>query len=374
MYYISTADKLQRTARWLEKLEPEGGIEFLKSVIIDDKLGIAQELERQMQALVDTYFCEWTEVVKNPKRRAQFSQFINTTETQQSIEFVKERGQIRPADWENDKPADTSKDDIPPNVNANISEFPWEADKDSLNWIKVGNVSNFPYEGGVSVKIGITQLAVFRYSSTGKWYATQNMCPHKRAFVLSAGIIGETEANGVTVPKVSCPNHKKNFSLENGSCISDSKYKIATFNVKVEDEQVYLLLPETNILDEILGTPNNMIKACDTMVKHSSEASEPDRKIMDMDSTGNSTEEDVPVAWKKFVGIVKSKKDFTPTAKYPVAGEFSSEHAEAYAEHWDGLRKGNKHRIDKEDVMLPKEEKIVIEPLSDGCGDAKLDW
>lgn len=67
MFYIRTADKLQRTARWMEALP--GGIKYLKEVILDDKLGICAELERQMQELVGTYFCEWTEVVKNAERR-----------------------------------------------------------------------------------------------------------------------------------------------------------------------------------------------------------------------------------------------------------------------------------------------------------------
>lgn len=52
MFYIRTADKLQRTARWVENLP--GGIEYLKDVILKDKLGIAEDLEKQMQALVGT--------------------------------------------------------------------------------------------------------------------------------------------------------------------------------------------------------------------------------------------------------------------------------------------------------------------------------
>eukprot|EP01051_Picozoa_sp_SAG22_P003110 SAG22_NODE_147_length_17533_cov_46.384536_9_plen_221_part_00 len=62
MYYLLTASKLQRTARWLEAME--GGIEHLKEVVIDDKLGICDELERRMQSLVNTYECEWKAVVE----------------------------------------------------------------------------------------------------------------------------------------------------------------------------------------------------------------------------------------------------------------------------------------------------------------------
>jgi len=86
-----------RTARWLEKLE--GGIEYLKRVVIDDHLGICAELEEDMARLIYTYECEWAKVVQDPKRRADFVQFVNTDETMDEIEIITERGQLRPADW-----------------------------------------------------------------------------------------------------------------------------------------------------------------------------------------------------------------------------------------------------------------------------------
>ena len=70
MYYIQTADRLTRTSVWLEKLE--GGIDHLRDVVIHDKLGICAELEREMQHLVDTYQCEWAEVVNDPEKRRLF--------------------------------------------------------------------------------------------------------------------------------------------------------------------------------------------------------------------------------------------------------------------------------------------------------------
>lgn len=77
MFYIRTADKLQRTARWMEALP--GGIKYLKEVILEDKLGICADLEKQMQELVGSYFCEWTEVVKDAGRRkyTHFSLFLS---------------------------------------------------------------------------------------------------------------------------------------------------------------------------------------------------------------------------------------------------------------------------------------------------------
>ena len=100
MYYIRTADRLTRTSVWLENME--GGIEYLRDVIVNDRLGIGAELERQMQAHVDSYQCEWKAVVDDPEKRRFFRQFANTDEVTPGIEFVSERGQKRPADWPTD--------------------------------------------------------------------------------------------------------------------------------------------------------------------------------------------------------------------------------------------------------------------------------
>ena len=94
MYYIRTADRLQRTATWFAKLP--GGLDHLQDVIFNDSLGINDELEAEMQHLIDTYQCEWKTLVETPERRKHFRSFVNTDEKDPSIEFVDERGQIRP--------------------------------------------------------------------------------------------------------------------------------------------------------------------------------------------------------------------------------------------------------------------------------------
>ena len=76
------------------------------------------------------------------------------------------------------------------------------------------------------------------------------MCPHKKAFVLSRGIIGD--ANGT--PKIACPMHKQTFSLESGECLSGGGYSVRVFPVNVEGEDVYVKLPPTDVLDQLLGT------------------------------------------------------------------------------------------------------------------------
>jgi len=95
MFYIRTADRLQRTARWIEKLE--GGLDYVREVVIDDRLGIAAELEAQMAYLVSTYECEWKAVVEDEEKRERFKTFVNTEAIDVSLDYVRERGQRRPA-------------------------------------------------------------------------------------------------------------------------------------------------------------------------------------------------------------------------------------------------------------------------------------
>jgi nitrite reductase (NADH) large subunit len=97
MYYIKTAAPLTRTAKWLNSLE--GGIDHLKEVVINDSLGLADEFERDMQRLVDTYKCEWKEVIENPEIRRKFKAFVNSNEHDTNIEFVPMREQKMPVPW-----------------------------------------------------------------------------------------------------------------------------------------------------------------------------------------------------------------------------------------------------------------------------------
>ena len=98
MFYIRTADRLERTATWFNKLE--GGMDYLRSVVIDDKLALAAELEADMQRIVDTYQDEWRTVVEDPARRARFRAFVNSDAKDESVVMASERGQPRPATWE----------------------------------------------------------------------------------------------------------------------------------------------------------------------------------------------------------------------------------------------------------------------------------
>jgi len=95
MFYIRTADRLQRTSTWLEKMD--GGLEYLKKVVVEDSLGLASELEADMQRHIHNYRCEWKETLENPDKLSQFSHFVNSSEPDSGVVFVPERGQIRPA-------------------------------------------------------------------------------------------------------------------------------------------------------------------------------------------------------------------------------------------------------------------------------------
>ncbi|KAF8165052.1 NADPH nitrite reductase [Crassisporium funariophilum] len=248
MLYIQSADRLQRTARWVESLSEGGrnGLEYLRRVIVDDSLGICNDLDKAMDALVGTYFDEWAEVVRNPERRALFRQFSNTDEIRQGIESIDERGQKRPADWPEEAPA--LKFD-----RSDVQDSDWE-------WRKVAKLADLhpTKEGSTSIVINYsdTQIAIFRLAN-GDLYATQQLCPHRQAFVLSDGLLGDT-ADGR--PYVSCPLHKRNFTLDKGDCLSDDKYKIMTFEVKLDEGDVYLKLPEPKSIDAVLGTSKWMVK------------------------------------------------------------------------------------------------------------------
>ncbi|MDQ8033827.1 MAG: nitrite reductase large subunit NirB, partial [Bordetella sp.] len=95
MFYIRTADKLQRTSVWRESLE--GGLDYLKAVVLDDSLGLGAELEAQMQAVVDRYECEWANALSDPDKLKRFRTFVNDRRADPDIHFVQERGQRRPA-------------------------------------------------------------------------------------------------------------------------------------------------------------------------------------------------------------------------------------------------------------------------------------
>ncbi|KAK7407944.1 Nitrite reductase [NAD(P)H] [Neonectria punicea] len=297
MFYIRTADKLQRTARWVENLP--GGLKYLQEVILDDKLGICASLEAQMKELVDSFFDEWAEAIRTPAIAAKFRQFHNTSDTVPNTEVEQDRDQQRPVLWAGEAATDDFK-----GLRDRWSSTSWQPVIESSYF---DGADEMPNGISATIKRGDTQLAVWRIQGT--YYATQQMCPHKRAFILSDGLVGQEpceksakgDANGedapsktTTSPWISCPHHKRNFDLDNGSCKTDDALSIATFPAEARpDGMLYLKLPPVDELDAALGTKKWMVKKGES--KAGGPMKELDRRI-------------------KFVGIRGKKPGVRPLA------------------------------------------------------------
>ena len=105
-----------------------------------------------------------------------------------------------------------------------------------IQWYAACKVEDVPEDGGACALINGEQIAIFHFKRLGKWYATQNECPHKQQMALSRGMVG-TQGDE---PKVACPFHKKTFSLLSGECLSGDDFTIKTYPVKVENGRVFV--------------------------------------------------------------------------------------------------------------------------------------
>ncbi|MGD6745630.1 nitrite reductase large subunit NirB [Streptomyces sp. BH106] len=95
MFYIRTADRLERTAAWLERIE--GGLDHVRDVVVHDSLGICDELEALMRDHVAHYRDEWAETIEDPERLSRFVSFVNAPDTPDpTVRFMPERDQIKP--------------------------------------------------------------------------------------------------------------------------------------------------------------------------------------------------------------------------------------------------------------------------------------
>lgn len=163
------------------------------------------------------------------------------------MENVEERGQQRPAYW----PKDSTTEDF---RGTKWTQLTWQPMAESSHFADTRTGSS------VSVKRGDTQLAIFKIK--GRYYATQQMCPHKRTFALSEGLIGDDMAS--LKLWVSCPYHKKNFTLNGvdaGTCTNDSELSIAAFEAEErEGGWVFVKLPPVDELDSRLGTGRWMVR------------------------------------------------------------------------------------------------------------------
>ncbi|HEY5621590.1 MAG TPA: nitrite reductase large subunit NirB [Pontiella sp.] len=227
MYYVRTADKLTRTSTWIEKLE--GGLKHVQNVVINDSLGINDQLEADMQHIVDTYKCEWAETLKDPEKLRMFRHYSNSEEDD-PVRLIDVRGQKQPAPWKEYEPMTAE-----PVANT------------EKQWVCFGEASAVPTDGGATLKYGRHQIAVFNFSKLNKWFASQNLCPHKREMVLSRGLLGDVAG----LPKVVCPMHKRAFSLETGEGLTDPELSITTFSVDIREGKIFIELPSEEELDRL---------------------------------------------------------------------------------------------------------------------------
>ena len=116
-------------------------------------------------------------------------------------------------------------------------------DRQKKTWFKACHIDDVPLNGGVCVKYKDEQIALYHFTRRGEWYATQNECPHRKQMALSRGLIGSMGEE----PKVACPFHKKTFSLMTGECISGDEPPIKVYDVKVENNAVYICIEENSV-------------------------------------------------------------------------------------------------------------------------------
>ncbi|MFT3899713.1 MAG: nitrite reductase large subunit NirB [Gordonia sp. (in: high G+C Gram-positive bacteria)] len=90
VYYIRTADRLQRTAAWIEEID--GGLDRIREVVVDDALGLAADFEADMARHVDGYECEWKGVLDDPDKLSRFVSFVNAPDTPDPTVSFGERG------------------------------------------------------------------------------------------------------------------------------------------------------------------------------------------------------------------------------------------------------------------------------------------
>ena len=117
-----------------------------------------------------------------------------------------------------------------------LNQYESVALNDVKVWFNAGKTADFPADGGGCVKYKGKQIAVINFERRNEWYACQNLCPHKMEMVLSRGMIGSADE----IPKIACPMHKKTFSLKDGSNLSGDDLKIATYPVKIVEDEVLI--------------------------------------------------------------------------------------------------------------------------------------
>ncbi|HCM9619142.1 TPA: nitrite reductase small subunit NirD [Enterobacter cloacae subsp. cloacae] len=185
MFYIRTAERLQRTSTWMDNLE--GGLDYLREVILDDSLGIAQELEQEMARVVETYQCEWQTTLNDPNRLALFRTAVNGPATEES-----------------------------------------------KRWQEICGLDEIPEQAGIGARLGRKPIALFRFGKSV--YALDDQEPGSGANVLSRGILGDAAGE----PVVISPLYKQRIRLRDGCQVDNGEPAVRAWPVKIENGKVWV--------------------------------------------------------------------------------------------------------------------------------------
>ncbi len=210
MFYIRTADRLQRTSTWLDNLE--GGIDYLRDVILNDSLQMGSELEEEMARVVDSYQCEWQTTLNDPDRVALFRSYVNSDKPDEAVyrETMREQPQRAPAPaWQEGA----------------TSTRPWQA---------ICTLDEIPEQAGIGARLGDRQIALFRFGESV--YALDNHEPGSQAWVLSRGLLGDSNGE----PMVISPLYKQRIRLRDGCSMDNGEPAVRAWPVKVEGGKVWV--------------------------------------------------------------------------------------------------------------------------------------
>lgn len=210
MFYIRTADRLQRTSVWLDNLE--GGLDYLRQVVIEDSLGLGATLEQEMQRVVDAWQCEWQTTLADPSRRALFTPTINSEQPDETLHYSRVRGQRQP-------------ESVAARPLLQLPAEPWSA---------VCALEAIPPEAGIGARLGSERVALFRFGDA--LYALEDREPGSDASVLSRGILGDVGGE----PVVISPLYKQRVRLRDGQSLDNPQHQLRCWPVKLEAGQIWL--------------------------------------------------------------------------------------------------------------------------------------
>ena len=235
MFYIRTADRLQRTSTWMDNLE--GGMEYLRQVVLEDSLHIGAELESEMNAVVGTYQCEWQTTLADPDRLALFRPFVNSTAPDEAVVMVTERQQVRPA----------RAHERAAREGITVSE-PVMAVQ---GWVALCDLTAIPANAGMAARLAHRQIALFHLPDHPQQvFALSNREPDSDANVLARGLVGDVQGE----PVVISPLYKQRFRLRDGRNVDDALSALHVWPVKVENGRVWVQEQPVQTAAEIAAT------------------------------------------------------------------------------------------------------------------------